>query len=69
MGVEFDWDDKKDGANQRKHRVSFALASEVFLDEHGRKRSINATLKKSAGLRLAWSMGVNWWWLSRSGMR
>ena len=32
--MEFDWDDKKDRANQRKHGVSFALAAEVFLDEH-----------------------------------
>ena len=30
--MEFEWDPEKDGANQRKHGVSFAEASTVFLD-------------------------------------
>jgi uncharacterized DUF497 family protein len=32
--VEFSWDDKKDRANQRKHGISFSLASLVFSDEN-----------------------------------
>lgn len=29
---DFEWDDKKDRQNQRKHGVSFALAQVAFLD-------------------------------------
>ena len=29
----FEWDTKKDAANQQKHGVSFALAQRAFLDE------------------------------------
>lgn len=29
---DFEWDDKKDKQNQRKHGVSFALAQVAFLD-------------------------------------
>jgi hypothetical protein len=36
--VEFAWDAKKDKANQRKHDVSFAMATQVFLDEHRTER-------------------------------
>jgi uncharacterized DUF497 family protein len=36
--VEFEWDDKKDKANQRKHGVAFDLAAEVFLDEDRKER-------------------------------
>jgi len=32
--IEFEWDDRKDAANQRKHGVSFAEAQTVFFDEH-----------------------------------
>jgi uncharacterized DUF497 family protein len=32
--VEFSWDDKKDRANQRKHGISFSLASLVFSDDN-----------------------------------
>jgi uncharacterized DUF497 family protein len=32
MSLEFAWDVNKDKANRRKHRVSFSLASEIFLD-------------------------------------
>ena len=32
--LQFDWDPKKDAANQRKHGVSFEEASTVFSDEH-----------------------------------
>ena len=32
--LQFDWDPKKDAANQRKHGVSFQEASTVFSDEH-----------------------------------
>ncbi len=30
--VQFEWDEKKDGENQRKHGVSFALAQQAFGD-------------------------------------
>ena len=32
-GLEFEWDPRKDRANQRKHRVAFAEARSVFFDE------------------------------------
>jgi len=30
--VRFEWDDDKDKENQAKHKVSFALAQQAFLD-------------------------------------
>ena len=30
--VRFEWDEKKDAANLRKHGVSFTLAQEAFFD-------------------------------------
>jgi hypothetical protein len=30
----FEWDDNKDKANQKKHSVSFAFAQLAFLDQH-----------------------------------
>ena len=35
INLAFEWDTKKDRANQRKHGVSFAEAVSVFLDEQG----------------------------------
>jgi uncharacterized protein len=32
--LRFEWDDRKDTANQRKHGVSFEEAQTVFFDEH-----------------------------------
>ena len=32
--LRFEWDDRKDSANRRKHRVSFDEAQTVFFDEH-----------------------------------
>jgi len=32
MAGWFDWDERKDAENQRKHGVGFALAREAFLD-------------------------------------
>lgn len=32
--LRFEWDPKKDAANQRKHGVSFEVAATVFSDEH-----------------------------------
>lgn len=32
--VEFEWDEKKDRANERKHGVTFSFAAGVFLDQH-----------------------------------
>ena len=32
-GLEFEWDPRKDSANQRKHGVSFSEATSVFADE------------------------------------
>ena len=32
-GLEFEWDPRKDRANQRKHRVAFGEARSVFFDE------------------------------------
>lgn len=31
-GIRFEWDEVKNLSNQRKHGVSFQLASQVFLD-------------------------------------
>jgi uncharacterized protein len=31
--INFEWDDRKDRANQRKHAVSFGEARTVFFDE------------------------------------
>jgi uncharacterized protein len=31
-GIRFEWDEAKNVVNQRKHGVSFQLASQVFLD-------------------------------------
>ncbi len=36
-GLTFVWDEKKDRANQRKHRISFAEARTVFYDENARE--------------------------------
>lgn len=30
----FEWDDEKDRENQMKHKVSFSLAQQAFLDPH-----------------------------------
>ena len=38
-GLTFVWDDEKDRANQRKHRISFAEARTVFYDENAREYS------------------------------
>ena len=32
MPLEFEWDNKKNGANKRKHRISFEEASTGFAD-------------------------------------
>ncbi|MFZ1940979.1 MAG: BrnT family toxin [Terracidiphilus sp.] len=32
LGIRFEWDERKNLANQRKHGVSFVAASRVFLD-------------------------------------
>ncbi len=32
--VNFSWDDRKNLANQKKHKVSFEEAQSVFFDEH-----------------------------------
>jgi hypothetical protein len=32
--ITFEWDPRKDTANQRKHGVSFAEAQSVFFDDH-----------------------------------
>ena len=37
--LTFVWDEKKDRANQRKHRISFAEARTVFYDENAREYS------------------------------
>jgi uncharacterized protein len=35
MRLRFEWDSRKNQANQRKHKISFEEAQTVFLDEHG----------------------------------
>ena len=35
--LRFEWDDRKERENVRKHRVSFAEAQTVFLDENARR--------------------------------
>ncbi len=35
MDLRFEWDTKKDRANQKKHGVSFAEAKSAFSDERG----------------------------------
>ena len=32
MAMQFEWDEKKNQANQRKHRVSFEEAQTIFFD-------------------------------------
>jgi uncharacterized protein len=32
--MDFDWDDAKELANRKKHRLDFHTASKVFLDPH-----------------------------------
>ena len=32
--IKFEWDPRKDAANERKHGVSFAEAQSVFFDDH-----------------------------------
>ncbi len=32
--TEFEWDKAKDQENQKKHKVSFSLAQQTFLDPH-----------------------------------
>jgi hypothetical protein len=32
--MEFEWDEHKDAENQRKHRISFEVAVDVFDDPH-----------------------------------
>ncbi len=54
--MEFSWDDKKDRANQRKHGISFSLASLVFRTRTGRNNSTKAVLMKNAGSQLDWLM-------------
>ena len=58
--LKFDWDPKKDAANQRKHGVSFEEASTVFSDEralfiddpdHSEAEERFILLGLSAGLR------------------
>ncbi len=34
MSISFSWDDRKNIANQKKHRISFEEAQTVFFDEH-----------------------------------
>lgn len=36
MPLEFEWDQRKDRANLRKHGVSFTVAASVFADELAR---------------------------------
>ena len=42
--MEFSWDDKKNRANQRKHGISFSLASLVFADENRKERVDESSL-------------------------
>jgi uncharacterized protein len=39
QGLTFVWDEEKDRANRRKHRISFAEARTVFYDENAREYS------------------------------
>jgi uncharacterized DUF497 family protein len=34
ISISFSWDDRKNKANQKKHRVSFEEAQSVFFDDH-----------------------------------
>ena len=34
-GLRFEWDNRKNAANKRKHRVDFEEAASAFSDEHG----------------------------------
>ncbi len=36
MDLRFEWDERKNKSNQRKHGVSFAEAQSVFYDEYAR---------------------------------
>ena len=54
--VRFEWDQKKDAANQRKHGLSFAAAQEVFFDP----RRVIARDLKHAAPRLATIVSAGW---------
>jgi uncharacterized DUF497 family protein len=41
--MDFEWDSKKAEANEAKHGVSFATASEVFADDFQRRFLIRIT--------------------------
>jgi hypothetical protein len=36
MRIEFEWDEKKNAANKKKHGISFEEAKTCFEDEHAR---------------------------------
>ena len=36
MEIDFEWDEKKNGINQKKHGISFEEAKSCFEDEHAR---------------------------------
>ena len=35
LNAEFEWDEEKDKANQKKHKVSFIEAVDTFFDPNG----------------------------------
>ena len=52
--VRFEWDEKKDAANQRKHGVFFAAAQEAFFDP---RRIIARDLKHSGSETRCYCIG------------
>lgn len=52
--VRFEWDEDKDAANQRKHKVSFSLGQEAFFDT---RRVIARDLKHSGSEERYFCMG------------
>lgn len=52
--VRFEWDEKKDAANQLKHKVSFSLGQEAFFDT---RRVIARDLKHSGSEERYFCMG------------
>lgn len=61
--MEFIWDERKNRANQKKHRISFETAIHVFDDPFTSQRKI-ARLKVERDGRLSgWSMEFISCWL------
>jgi hypothetical protein len=64
--VDFEWDEKKAAANEKKHGIPFAIAAQVFLDErriewaddrnYGERRNITIGLVDGIEITVAYTV-------------